>query len=107
MPNIKAILDLIKSILLNSYTANLPLAKTVINKYIVDAESRFVTLTTGAVSGQLSYKEVVQFLKDEAVNLEDDLISVGEIVGSDLQQLIASALGIFEGILKASIPVGK
>ncbi len=104
MINIASILNTIKGLILGYYTSNSPAVITVLNQYAKDAESRLTNIATGALKGELSYAFVTNALKAETVNLKDQLLSVGEIVAADLEQIINSAVAVFENALKAAIP---
>lgn len=101
--NIDAILELIKTTLIRAYTKESAKVKAIAEDYVNDAKPRLAQLAEGAASGKLSYKFVIDSLKEEETNLKDALISLAEIAGSDLQDLINQTIAIFTTALNAVI----
>lgn len=101
--DIQSVLDEIKKLLLNSISNNSPKVKKVVLGYVADAETRLSNLAEGALSGELSYQFVVERLQEETINVRDQLISVGEIIGANLDELAKAVVAIFENALKNAI----
>ena len=97
--DIDPIIKSIEQFLISALAKDLPAVKNAISGYLVDAKKRLEDLAKGSLSGQLKGAEVIHALNEEALNLKNQLLSVGEIVGADLQDLINKALNIFTGRL--------
>ena|SRR6185503_1230019 len=97
--DIAPILKQIETYLLSAFTSYSPTLRSVIAGYLSSAATRLTDLAEGSLSGQLTGAQVVKALSEEAQNLEDEILSVGEIVGSDVQEIANNAISIFTGSL--------
>jgi predicted amino acid-binding ACT domain protein len=101
--NIDQVLSTMKRILLTVFNQDKPAVVAAVDGYIADSKERLSNLAVGAISGELSFKFVTERLKEETVNLKDQMLSVGEIIASDLQEVINKAVDIYEGAIKNAI----
>jgi hypothetical protein len=97
--DINTILKQIETFLFTSLTSVLASEKTVITGYLETAKTRLTDLAKGSLSGELKGAEVVKALGEETTNLKDEMLSLGEIAGADLQQIANDAINIFTGFL--------
>jgi len=107
MFNIDNILGTMKQVLLAIFSEKKPAVVKAVDGYIADAKIRLGNLAEGALSGELSYKFVTERLKEEPVNIKDQLLSVGEIIAADIEQVVNRAVAVFEGALKDSVSNGS
>ena len=89
--------------LMGIFAKNKPAVAAAINGYIADSKDRIMHLAEGAAKGELSYSFVVERLKEEAVNIKDYLLSVGEILAADIQEIANKAIDIFQHAINDSI----
>jgi hypothetical protein len=101
--NVPEILSSMESYLVAAYTKDSPAVKQAIATYTADAAQRLADVASGTLSGELTGAEVLKSVKEEALNLKDQLESIGEIVGADLQELASNALNIFTGTLMDAV----
>lgn len=87
------------------FNQNKPVVIEAINGYISDSKERITHLAEGAASGELSYAFVTERLKEEAVNIKDYLLSIGEIVASDVQEIVNKAVDIFQHAINDALQV--
>jgi hypothetical protein len=92
-------------ILESIFQKNKPAVVSAVNQYISDSKDRITHLAEGAASGELAYSFVVERLKEEAVNIKDYLLSIGEIILSDVQQIVNDTVDIFQKALNEAIGV--
>lgn len=95
----------IKDILINIFDQNKPEVITIVDGYITDSRGRLLHLAEGAAKGELSYKEVLDYLKKEATVMKDYLLSVGLIIASDIQAIINKAVDIFQFAINDAIGI--
>lgn len=103
--NFEQITKSLTDILLGIFDQNKPAVMKAVEGYIVDSKDRLTNLAEGAVSGELSYSFVVKRLKEEAVNLKDYALSIGEIIASDVQDIVNKVVAIFQFALNDALTV--
>lgn len=101
--NFEQISASLSNILLGIFNQNKPAVIAAVNGYISDSKDRLQHLAEGAAKGELSYREVIDHLKEEAINMKDYLLSIGLIIASDIQQIINKAVDIFQFALNSAI----
>lgn len=87
------------------FNQNKPAVIEAINTYIAESKTRIAHLAEGAASGELSYSFVTERLKEEAVNIKDYLLSIGEIIASDVQEIVNKAVDIFQHAINDALNV--
>jgi hypothetical protein len=97
--NFEQITKSITDILLGIFDQNKPTVIAVVDGYIADSKGRITNLAQGVVSGELSYAFVVKRLKEEAVNVKDYALSIGEIIAADIQSIVNKIVAIFQNAL--------
>lgn len=101
--DIKPFLDNIKSQLTTGVKAELQGVQVAIVEYVADAEVRLAALADGAASGGFSYAFVIKRLKEEQVNLYDEVLSLASGAMADAENLAKTVVGAFEDFLKDQI----
>lgn len=101
--NIQEVLNSLTGILKSAVTQDLPAVEIVVAGYVTSAGPRLTTLASGVASGEISSKELVLKLKDEEINLEAQLLSIGQIIGADLKELATKGLSIIVGALNDAV----
>lgn len=97
--DIQPIINQMRDLLVAAYVKDLPAVTTAVSGYLADAEKRLADLAEGSLSGELTGAEVLTALGEEGANLKNQLLSIGEIIGADLQDLVNKALNVFTGQL--------
>lgn len=103
--NLQFILNAIKNILLSALKESSDEAKLAVSGYISDATERLNNLAQGAISGELSYKFVQERLKEEVVTLKNQLLSLSQILGANVNvlDLASLAMVLFETYIRDAI----
>lgn len=97
--NITKILLTMIAFLRKAYSKDSPAVQYAIAGYAIDAKGRLGDIATGSLTGELSGAEILKALKEEELNLKNQLLSIGEIVGADLQELAGDTMNLFTGTL--------
>jgi hypothetical protein len=92
-----------KQDVLTAVTNDLPAIVTVATGYVANEEKTLKDLATGALSGDLAWDFVVRRLKEIETDLIDSLISIEQIVASDIQTLVDNLITLFENLLKTAV----
>lgn len=105
--NIQSIVDQIynsfKQDVITTVTTDLPSIISVAESYVSNEEKTLKDLATGALSGDLAWDFVVRRLKEIEIDLIDSLISIEQIVASDIQTLVNNLITLFENLLKSAV----
>lgn len=89
--------------LLAFFTENKPAVITAVNQFVTDSSERITGLAESAAKGQVSYTFVVERLKEEAINLKDYLLALGEIIAADIQQIINKTVDTLQTAINQAI----
>lgn len=93
----------VKTTLTLEIASDTPAVLNTVSGYVADTEKRFAHLAEGALSSELSYKEVVGFLQEEPEIMKNQFLSIVGIIGTDIDQLAAKTVFILEEALKEGI----
>ena len=71
--------------------------------YINDQKTDLMNLADGAISGELSYAFVIKRLKEKAITIKDYLLSIAQILATDIMAIVNKAIAIFQFALDDAI----
>ena len=105
--NITAITDTIYANFMQEVLATVsnesPKIIAVAMSYGVGVEKGLKDLAIGALNGELSFDFVVRRLEELKTDFFAALISIEQIIASDVQSLVNKLISFFEGLLKSAI----
>lgn len=105
--NIQSIVDQIynsfKQDVITAIANDAPAIISVATGYVANEEKTLKDLATGALSGELAWDFVVRRLNEIKTDLIDSLISIEQIVASDIQTLVNNLIALFENLLKSAV----
>ena len=107
MINIQSIVDQLynsfKQEVLTAITSDAPAIITVATGYVANEEKTLKDLAFGVLNGDLKADFVIRRLNEVKTDLIDSLISIEQIVASDIQVLVNNLITLFENLLKTAV----
>lgn len=105
--DIKALADNViiqfKNAVISTVTTDSPALIAVATSYIIDEEKTLKDLVSGTLSGELAADFLIRRVNDVKEDLINSLLSIEQILASDIQTLVNKLITIFENILKAAV----
>lgn len=101
--DIQAVLDLMKNSLLVFVNSKKPEVINAATGYFEQGKERLTQLAQDMLSGELSYKFGVERLKEEKENVIDQLLSIEQMVASDIQEIANKVVDIFRNAIDGVI----